>query len=115
MIPGDRQRTYDCETETKRVLEDAEKELSSWQRTCEPIPTGAAELSSNLLAPARPREQQPQPQRQTENKCGAEGVSEPSETHTAEYSATDEMHAPEMHATEETYEPGAGRGEGDEK
>ena len=58
MVPGDTVHSYGHEDETRQVLEDAEKELSTWERDFEPIQTGAGELSSNLLGTPRNNFQQ---------------------------------------------------------
>lgn len=58
VVPGDPRRPYEHEATTRQILDDAEKELSSWERTCEPIHSGAAGLSSNLLGTANNNAQQ---------------------------------------------------------
>lgn len=58
VVPGDPRRPYEHEDTTRQILDDAEKELSSWERTCEPIHSGAAGLSSNLLGTANNNAQQ---------------------------------------------------------
>lgn len=41
MVPGDPRHAYDHAAEARQVLEDAETELRSWERSIEPISSGA--------------------------------------------------------------------------
>ncbi|OJJ30393.1 hypothetical protein ASPWEDRAFT_45968 [Aspergillus wentii DTO 134E9] len=50
VVPGDTRQAYEYAGEAKQVLEDAESDLRSWERTVEPIQSSAGEPSAALLA-----------------------------------------------------------------
>lgn len=52
VVPGDARREYDRAAEAKMVLEDAEKDLLSWESSVDPIPTSAGQMPGNTLLPA---------------------------------------------------------------
>ncbi|OJJ45403.1 hypothetical protein ASPZODRAFT_69822 [Penicilliopsis zonata CBS 506.65] len=55
IVPGDPRLAYEHSAEAKQVLEDAEIDLRSWERTVEPISSGAAatkETPDGILATA---------------------------------------------------------------
>lgn len=41
IVPGDQTQAYKRELEARHVLEEAENDLRSWEKTVEPIPSGA--------------------------------------------------------------------------
>jgi hypothetical protein len=49
VVPGDQRATYEHTDDTKHVLEEAENDLRTWERTDEPVHTSAGETSANLL------------------------------------------------------------------
>lgn len=46
VVPGDPRLAYKREMEARGVLEDAERDLRTWERTFEPIPTSANDEAS---------------------------------------------------------------------
>lgn len=52
IVPGDQRGAYEHATAAKQVLEEAENDLRSWERTDAPIATSAEQTESNLLPPA---------------------------------------------------------------
>merc|ERR1712187_47748 len=51
IVPGDQRGAYEHATAAKQVLEEAENDLRSWERTDAPIATSAEQTESNLLPP----------------------------------------------------------------
>lgn len=49
VVPGDQRAAYEHTDATKHVLEEAENDLRTWERTDEPVHTSAGETSTNLL------------------------------------------------------------------
>ncbi|KAA8644398.1 hypothetical protein EYZ11_002779 [Aspergillus tanneri] len=54
VVPGDARREYDRGAEAKQVLEDAEKDLLTWESTVVPIQTSAAQMQSGALPAIHP-------------------------------------------------------------
>lgn len=52
IVPGDQRGAYEHATAAKQVLEEAENDLRSWERTDAPIATSAGQTESNYLPPA---------------------------------------------------------------
>ena len=52
IVPGDQRNAYEHATDAKQVLEEAENDLHSWERTDAPIATSAGQTESNFLPPA---------------------------------------------------------------
>ncbi|KAI9046128.1 Eisosome component PIL1/LSP1 family protein [Aspergillus affinis] len=53
VVPGDVRKDYDRAAEAKMVLEDAEKDLLSWESTVDPIRTSAGQMPGNTLLPVQ--------------------------------------------------------------
>lgn len=49
VVPGDQRAAYEHTDDTKHILEEAENNLRTWERTDEPVHTSAGETSTNLL------------------------------------------------------------------
>lgn len=58
VVPGDAPKAYDQGEQAKQVINQAEKDLRSWDRTDEPIQTSAGQMTDNLL-PASSNAQDP--------------------------------------------------------
>lgn len=58
VVPGDAPKAYDQSEQAKQVINQAEKDLRSWDRTDEPIQTSAGQMTDNLL-PASSNPQDP--------------------------------------------------------
>ena len=52
IVPGDQRGAYEHATAAKQVLEEAENDLRSWERTDAPVATSAEQTESNFLPPA---------------------------------------------------------------
>jgi len=110
VVPGDPRRSYDRGDEARQILNDAEEELRSWERTVEPISSGAGELGANLMPttatvpePIVPSAAQPvadgdtgERQREDESKKGqAEQSSFPKEAYLTGERSTDRQEVPQ--------------------
>lgn len=78
IVPGDKTAAYEHTDSAKQVLEEAESDLRSWERTDEPIQTAAGQITDNLL-PAASKTQEPgiqaaKPGQNLEGTDGTESV-----------------------------------------
>ncbi|KAF9888034.1 hypothetical protein FE257_009298 [Aspergillus nanangensis] len=82
VTPGDTRTEYENADEAREVLEDAEKDLSSWQSTVLPIHTSAGEVPANTLlpAPARKAREAREAQRVSMVAPDADGVASTSDS-----------------------------------
>ncbi|KAJ0419418.1 Eisosome component PIL1-domain-containing protein [Aspergillus carlsbadensis] len=56
VIPGDEPKEYACGDEAKQIIEDAERDLHSWESTIEPVETGAGAAPTGTSIPSSARE-----------------------------------------------------------
>ncbi|GAT22142.1 sphingolipid long chain base-responsive protein [Aspergillus luchuensis] len=55
VVPGDSPREYDRTSSTRKILEEAENDLRSWESTTVPIQSAAGELPDSTLLPTAAR------------------------------------------------------------
>lgn len=76
IVPGDQREGYEHADASKNVIEEAENDLRSWQRSDEPIPTSAGEITDNLLPASanKPQSENPDKVEGTDGTDGTETV-----------------------------------------
>lgn len=58
VVPGDAPKAYDQAEQAKQIINQAERDLRTWDRTDEPVQTSAGQMTDNLL-PASANAQDP--------------------------------------------------------